>query len=308
MSPWRLVADIGGTNIRLARSHTCGGLTDIVSHPTGSFASFGDALQSYLAATGGGERCIAAALGAAGPVDGDAVTLTNYGAWTITRSQVSAALAGVPVALVNDLQAVAAALPHLDIGDTEPVGAPMPEVPAHRTMLALNIGTGFGAALATRHAGRWWTEASEAGHMTLGGITDLERELLEPGATVENFLSGAGIARAYARLVVGNDAQDAAEVLARAALDTNAARVLRAATDVLGRIAGDLVLATGAWGGVHLCGSVAAGLLTHADRTRLRMAFENKGPMRERLQKTPLTLIRRENIALYGLAMLAIEA
>lgn len=308
MSPWRLVADIGGTNVRLARSHTCGRLTDVVSHPTGGFASFGDALQHYLAVTGGGEGCTAAAIGAAGPVDGDAVTLTNHGAWTITRTQVTAALAGVPVALVNDLQAVAAALPHLGIGDTEPVGAPMPEIPAGRTMLALNIGTGFGAALATRHAGRWWTEASEAGHMTLGGITDLERELLEPGATVESFLSGAGIARAYAHLVGGNDVHDAAEVLARAALDTNAARVLRVATDVLGRIAGDLVLATGAWGGVHLCGSVATGLLTHADRIRLRTAFANKGPMHERLQRTPMALIRRDNVALYGLAMLSIEA
>lgn len=308
MTPWRLVADIGGSNVRLARSHDSGRLTHVVSHPTSRFASFLDALEAYLSATGGSESCTSAALGAAGPVEGCSVTLTNKAAWKITGPQVSAALEDAPVVLVNDLEAVAAALPHLGIDDTEPIGTPKPEVPATRPMLALNIGTGLGAALATCHAGRWWTQPGEAGHMTLAGNSDLERQLIEPSATVESFLSGAGITRAYVRLNGVGDAHDAAQVLARAARDDNAARVLHAATDILGRIAGDLVLATGAWGGVHLCGSVAEGLLAHADRARLRTAFENKGPMQERLQRTPMTVIRRENVALYGLAMLAIEA
>ena len=46
-------------------------------------------------------------------------------------------------------------------------------------------------------------------------------------------------------------------MFALAAGDAAAARTVEMFTAVLGRIAGDLTLATCAWGGVYLCGSVA---------------------------------------------------
>ena len=53
---------------------------------------------------------------------------------------------GVPVVLVNDLEAVAAALPHLADDDLTTLGTVAPVRPERRTMLAVNVGTGFGAA------------------------------------------------------------------------------------------------------------------------------------------------------------------
>lgn len=307
MSRWRLVADIGGTNVRLARADATGTLAGIISHPTRAFASFADALHAYLEETGGIEGCEGAALGAAGAIEGDTITLTNHRAWTIRRPQVSSVLAGAPVALVNDLEAVAAALPHLTQGDIEPIGTTAPHDSSNRTMLALNVGTGLGAAVATHRGGDWLTLPSEAGHITLGHVDGEEREVLEAGATLESLLSGPGIAHAYERLSGTGGAIEAAQVMSRAGTDPNAARVLRVVTGVLGRVAGDLVLATGAWGGVYLCGSVATGWLACADRTRFRAAFESKGPMRERMQRTPTALVCRDNVALFGLSRMRIE-
>ena len=73
------------------------------------------------------------------------------------------------------------------------------------------------------------------------------------------MLSGQGLARLHARLAGAHDVprRRYGTVFARAAGDPAAARAVDMFTAVLGRIAGDLALATCAWGGVYLCGSVA---------------------------------------------------
>ena len=44
-----------------------------------------------------------------------------------------------------------------------------------------------------------------------------------------------------------------------------------------------------------------------ADAARFRAEFTRKGPMTERMREVPSAVIRREHVALYGLAMLPIE-
>ncbi|MEO1603653.1 MAG: glucokinase, partial [Pseudomonadota bacterium] len=75
-----------------------------------------DALATFVDATGGLEGCRSAAIAAAGPVIDGNVDFTNS-EWSLSAADVSAMLGGVPVALVNDLQGVAAALPHLTRDD-----------------------------------------------------------------------------------------------------------------------------------------------------------------------------------------------
>ena len=72
-------------------------------------------------------------------------------------------------------------------------------------------------------------------------------------------------------------------------------------------IAGDLTLATSAWGGVYLCGSVATAWAAIADVGRFRAEFVRKGPMRTRMLKVPTAVIRRDNAALFGLAMIPLS-
>ena len=89
----------------------------------GAIARFSPAMEAVaeLAAAGGPRDLVACAIAAAGPVDGDFVKLTNN-PWSIDRAEVSAALAGVPVAVVNDVEGVAAAWPHLAAGDAQRQG------------------------------------------------------------------------------------------------------------------------------------------------------------------------------------------
>lgn len=308
MTGWRLVADIGGTNVRFARADATGRLAAVVSYATASHPTFARALDAYLAETGGIAGCAGAALGAAGPVEGDSVTLTNHRDWTIDRAIVAASLAGVPAAIVNDLEAVAAALPHLSEGDVMPLGTKAEHRSHGLPMLALNLGTGLGAAVAARHGGIWWTHPSEAGHMTLAPTSAAELDLFGPVTTNEKLLSGPGIAALFARLTHAPTPVEASRIFAASGRDPDADMVIGIVTDVLGRIAGDLVLATGSWGGVFLCGSVALRWSEIADQARFRAAFENKGPMRDRLRRVPTNVIRRDNVALFGLARLAMPA
>ena len=147
-------------------------------------------------------------------------------------------------------------------------------------MLAVNVGTGFGAASAIWRDGRWYTCPSEAGHMTLGSVEAIAA--LPADTSVENVLSGSGLARLHERLAGGRraaDPPDAADVFAQSARDAAAARTVEVFTAILGRIAGDLTLATCAWGGVYLCGSVATAWSAIADTGRFRAEFTRKGPM-----------------------------
>ena len=307
--------------MRFARADNAGGLhqviayggtTDSPANPSDATAPFRTLLKAYLGATGGAAGCTGAAIGAAGPVEGDAVTLTNRSNWTIRSDEVSGLLAGAPVKLLNDLQAVAAALPHLQTSDLEVIGKARPDLPgeirdAKAPMLALNVGTGFGAALAVCRDGVWFSLPSEAGHMTLAASVTEKQDLLDTGPSVESLLSGAGVAALYDHLAVGRNTttepDGAAEIFARSANDPHAAAAVGIFSDVLGRIAGDLVLATGAWGGVYLTGSVTHGWAACADLTRFRNAFTSKGLMRERMTCVPTAIITRAEVALFGLAM-----
>lgn len=305
----RLVADVGGSNVRFAIADPTGNVTQAKSYRVADFVSFAAALQSYLAEAAH-PTLATAAIAAAGPVDGGRVDITNNN-WSIDRAEVSAALAGIPVALVNDLEAVAAALPHLAASDYAVIGETTPRHGEHRAMLAFNVGTGLGAASGMFRGDRWWTAPSEAGHMTLGPLAIDGVEIAAQGASIESVLSGPGVVALYRRVAQvdggrNEPPRDAADVFANAGRDRAAARTVELLTVVLGRIAGDLVLATTAWGGVYFCGSVAAAWSPLADAARFRAEFTRKGPMHQRMLDVPSAVIRREHVSLFGLAMLPI--
>lgn len=308
----RLVVDAGGTNVRFALADRDGNIARQQVCQVSDFPRFMDALHTYLASLATAEYPADAAIAAAGPVEDDHIKLTNN-QWAIGRAEVSAALAGVPVKLVNDLEAVAAALPHLQANDLEAIGTPVFRRPENRTMLAVNIGTGFGAASAVRHGGEWITFPSEAGHMTLGTLKRGEVDPWPEGSTIESLMSGQGVADLYRWLAAAEGrtaapVDDAGDVFARVERDPTAAHTLDVLTTMFGRVAGDLALAAAAWGGVYLAGSVALGWAKIADIDRFRTAFERKGEMQAHMQRVPTAAIRRRHAPLFGLARMKIAA
>jgi len=321
----RLVADVGGTNVRFACA--VDGLIDNVrAMRLADYASFDDALAAYVSGCGTGPWRDAA-IAAAGPVVDGNVRLTNA-PWSISSAGVAAALGIERVALVNDLAAVAMAIAHLGRGDSRPLGKdPMGrgagisnrsgEEDAALPRLAVNVGTGLGAAAVLAHSGGWCVVSSEAGHMR--GMPKLALPYssgVDEAGCVEDVLSGDGLVKLAQRFahqgagLAQPGPASAREVFDTAREDDGRARACVLACETfarfLGCVAGDLVLATGAWGGVYLTGSVVDGWVASGRTAGFVETFADKGAMRARMQVVPVNVIECANPALVGLANMVV--
>lgn len=274
--PRKIIADIGGTNARFALVGASGRPERVTVMPVAGYGSFLDALDAYLAQVGVPVSAIAIA--AAGPAIDGVVQLTNV-PWEISASAVSGKLGGVRAHVINDLEAVARALPVLDETELAPVAIPAPSVRA--PLIAVNVGTGFGAAVAIPVADGWVTLGTEAGHVRLGRnpFGDL---------TVEELFSGPGFQRVF-----GTDRE--------APLPE---RLREDYSYWLGHVVGNLVLATGSWGGVYFCGGVLSSFAETVAMTPFMEAFCDKGPMSDRMKSVRLHRITVEHPAFIGLAQL----
>lgn len=280
MTGWRIVCDVGGTNIRMARSEGPKKLVNVTVRPTALCSFLQDALLEYLRAFDDCDSVLGAAIAAAGPVEAGRVTLTNH-QMTIDREAIMARLGGRPVALLNDLEATAYALPLLSADDSSPVIAA--SNPKAGPRLVVNVGTGFGAALLLQTTSGWHSVATEAGHMTFATV-ELSRVIknnVSETVSVEDKLSGLALSSA-------TDGAFGSQFSA-------------AFGDLFGAVCGNLVLATGAWGGVYLCGSVASAWCRTGDRSSFIAAFKNKGRMSEQMTRVQVSEIVLPHPALVGL-------
>lgn len=305
-----LVGDVGGTNARFAVSEAPGHLRDVRVYRTAEYASFYDALAAYLSDIGGDQAvaCSAARVAAAGPIDeSGCIALTNS-PWELSEAGLCSAIGGGPARLFNDLEAVALALPHLTHEDYRTIGGQIAE-PLSGSLLAVNVGTGFGAApVFALGEGTWVATASEAGHMTYAARTAAQADIVSEFQSVEDILSGSGLGHLYS-VLQRKKAGDgevrelrSSEVFQNARGDPVARATIEIFGDLLARISGDLVLAHGAWGGVFYCGSVAAAWAQQTDQDRFRDVFEAKGKMSGRMRRVATQLILAPQPALLGLS------
>ena len=162
-----LVGDVGGTHSRWARFE--GTLGPVMVTSTSAVGSLREAVDELL---GDAKAC---GVAVAGPIVDRRVRLTNA-EWEGHEDDLD-----VPVALVNDLEAVALSVPELTDNDVVWWGAKSSI--GHR-VLCLGIGTGFGGAV--------WADGKahsmEPGHESLGYFEPFEREV-----TVEEVVSGLAI-------------------------------------------------------------------------------------------------------------------
>ncbi len=302
MTGWRLVSDVGGTNVRFARAQNGGALLEHRGYPVSAHKDYLSAVHAYLDETGGLAGCTGAAIGAAGAIDNGKVSLTNA-AWGIAEAEVASAI-GAPCTLVNDLQAVAFSLPVLDEADVEVLGDLAPNLTAARRVLTANIGTGFGAATLIRTADGWTSCPSEAGHMSIAFPEGRDGAMHRQFTSVERVLSGQGLSDLHAAIANEPGSLHPAEVIAQVKTNPHSSEALRLFTLVAGDVLGNLVLAVAAWDGVYLFGSVAKSFAKVADLGLLRQAFEKKGPMTARMKQVPIALITLDDAPLAGLASL----
>jgi glucokinase len=306
---WRLLGDIGGTNARFARSESASEPYALRTYNVSDFKDFNQAITRYLTDSEGLQGCESVAVCAAGPVLNGQIKLTNA-PWRISASDVSRLAGNVPIVLYNDLEAVALALPHLNNTDVMPIGEVVRLPSTNGRMLAINVGTGFGAALTLPSGGTWVTCPSEAGHMSFGAQNETEHTLLGGESSsefaIEDVLSGQGLVNLYRNqcrmLGTAAAASVADEVFPLASSDAAAEETLRVFTLWLGRAARNLTLATTAWGGVFFTGGVIQGWSSVASGREFRESFEASRGMQEPLQCTRTAVITHPLIALRGLA------
>jgi glucokinase len=300
----RIVADAGGTNLRFAiTTETNAGLRDLRCYRRSEFRSFLAALEKFVGDTACQGSCSGIAIGVAGPVD-DGVAQMTTGNWCISEAEASAALGGCPARIVNDVEAVALALPTLQLADYVQIGPIEKPSQQQRVMLAINVGTGFGAAALVPSKSGWVSLSGEPGHMNFGNLDQTSGT--PPSSSVESILSGAGVAALFSRLGHTSPATSAMKEFGRTDGRLKHPLVLRFFTEVLGDVAGNLTLATGAWGGVFFCGGVIHAWKEQADHDRFRTRFESKGAMTTRMRRVFTGVITKPNIALFGLAGLSL--
>jgi glucokinase len=310
----RIVADLGGTNARLAALDGGGRPGPVLNLRCAEFAGPAEVVMRFLAERRGaddsGPHDLVLAI--AGPVRGETLAPTNL-AWRFSRAELRSGLELGRLEILNDFEALARAIPLLADGDRLPVrrGAAALAAP----IVVLGPGTGLGvAALVPVSPADYVVLDGEGGHRDLAAANaaqwEVTRRLGERFGHVsaERVLSGPGLENLHSVLAefdgYGPLVPLSAEKIAAAARrgDPRAVRATHLFSSWLGAFAGDLALTFGARGGVYLAGGVLAGLGEAFDTNRFRRRFVEKGRMSDYLEPIPVWRIVRPDAALLGCA------
>ncbi len=295
-----LIADIGGTNARVAFRASGAPWTKVHLRQAGDFPSLEALLDNVIAEAGTAPT--RAAIAVPGPVSGDAIQLTNL-PWRIERSALGRKIGVSSIAIVNDLEAVALSLPHLT-GDDAVTWRAGQETRAARVIVA--PGTGLGVSASVPYGETWTAVPSEGGHVQAGmprSTPERMRTLWHARPSWEDLLSGSGLLRIHRAL--GAEAATPAEVTARAERgDAQALEAIGFFSELFGACAGDMAIIFGAKGGCYIAGGVVPALGKLFDVSRFVAGFSDKGAYGDYVNAIPLRLISHPYPALVGLAAL----
>lgn len=309
----RLLADVGGTHCRFAwQAHAGAELTDVLKLKCADFPSLGDAIDAWLERSGRGAPANAA-IAIANPVTGDRVRMTNRD-WSFSIAELKARFGFERLRVLNDFTALALALPGLADADKRQVGGV--SAVGNAAIGLIGPGTGLGVSgLIPDGQGQWTALEGEGGHVTLGGRTPREREVLVHiekwfgHASAERAVSGPGLVEirnalhAIDRPGQPTAALSAAQIVEAAAAQSDCREAVDLFCAFLGTVAGDLALTLGARGGVYIGGGVVPHLGDAFDSSRFRERFETKGRFAAYLAAIPVyVIVARTSPALDGAA------
>jgi glucokinase len=324
-----LAGDIGGTKTDLALYSAEGGprkpLAQTEFH-SASYPSLEAIVKEFLATDA--QSVDRGCFGVAGPVIGGHAKITNL-PWEVDEATLSQELGLRSVRLLNDLEAIAHAVPILTPDDVHTLN---PGAPAPRGTIAIIApGTGLGEAFLTWDGSSYGAHASEGGHADFAPSNPTQIELLQylrkryEHVSYERVCSGVGIPNIYEYLRdsgVGPESPEFAERLegcadrTRLILDsalhpTMSSPLCVAALDIfidiLGAEAGNLALKVFATGGVYLAGGIPVRVLSSLDSRGLLQGFQRKGRLADVLADVPVhVIVNRAAIigaAVFGLAL-----
>ncbi len=283
----RLVADLGGTNVRFGLVAGDARPDRVERLRNDDFKSFPDALARYRANAGMPE-VDEVAIAIAGPVTGDTARLTNRD-WIIDAQRTSDDFGGARVKLMNDLNALGYSVPHLS---GEDIALLTPETPAGATVqqaLVIGIGTGFNVSPVLNTGHSVYCPVSEAGHSALpANISDkLKTDFpdMPPMITVEECFSGRGFAQLRETWERTSDYPTFLEYYA----------------ELVALLSRNLMLDFMPMSGVYFAGGVAREVMQSPAQSKFAQVFSQPFPLSDDL-KAPAYLILDDSAALRGCA------
>jgi glucokinase len=320
-----LAGDIGGTKTLLgifAPSADRPRPLHVRAFQTLEFESLADIVVLFLDGAAVRPAAISAAsFGVAGPVLGGVARLTNV-PWVVDASDFADRFGLARVGLLNDLQAMAHAVPVLD-RDELAVLQEGDAVPGGNAAL-IAAGTGLGQALLHNVGGRFIPFPSEGGHADFAARTAREMDLVRyltniyGRADCEAVLSGPGLVNLHRFVHTeecsacddGLESGLAPSDVTQAAMDARCPlciETLEMFVSAYGAEAGNLALRAVATAGVYIGGGIAPKILPALETGVFMDAFRAKEPMADLLASVPVKVILNEETGLLGAAVAASE-
>ncbi|HMQ51407.1 MAG TPA: glucokinase [Anaerolineae bacterium] len=324
-----LVGDIGGTKTDLALYDVNQALGTEDPQPeiqatfrSRDFSSLEGVIQQFL--FNKSVLPLKAVFGVAGPVKAGASHITNL-PWVISETMLKQTFNLTGVKLLNDLEAIAHAVPYLTEQDLEPLNGELIDRTLGKNKAVLAPGTGLGEAFLIYADGKHHVVASEGGHVDFAPKSLFEIELLKHllgkfnHVSYERVCSGAlGIPNIYDYLknnryaaevtdveVALQEALDPTPIIVQAALEEKSdlcVQTLSAFMSILGSEAGNLALKVMATGGVYLGGGIPPRILSKLKDGTFMAAFAKKGRFSDMLAHVPVYVILHKKPALLGAA------
>ena len=313
-----LAGDIGGTKTELAIFSREAGPHRPLSEArfvSANYPSLEAILKEFVAKAG--KPVDRACFAVAGPVIGGRVKTTNL-PWVVEEAALAQALSLSPktVQVINDLDAIARAIPFLRPVDIQTLHSGEPA--AQGSIAVIAPGTGLGESFLTWNTSGYLAQNSEGGHSDFAPTNDRQIHLLEymlgkfAHVSFEDVCSGIGIPHIYrylrdieripenpevAALIAA--ASDMSVVIIEHSSNRQSASKLCEATidmfvSILASESGNLALKVLATGGVYLSGGVVSHLLDALKRPEFMKEFEQKGRMSTLMSRMPVHVIVNE--------------
>ncbi|MEA3302302.1 MAG: glucokinase [Pseudomonadota bacterium] len=312
-----IVADIGGTNSRLAWIERPATGKAVIRHQqsyvNALFSEFETLLAAFIAECGDISTISLMCLALPAPLRGESVTLTNI-AWSLHRKHLAEQFNIKEVIFINDFQAAAlgttvvepSKLITLNDSPVEPLGP----------RAVIGAGTGLGVAYMHWLQSNFRAFATEGGHVDFAPGDDIQEELYDylekkyDRVSYERILSGPGLIDLYNFCKESNgNGLSAGWVNQQAMQGDNLAAVtaMRLYATIYGSFVGNIVLMFRPSGGIYLVGGVTAKTAYWLQSEFFLDAFLNKGRMSSLAAQTPLFLVTDEDTGLKGIIEFALN-
>ena len=312
-----LIADIGGTNIRLAQAdaQSDAKYTHIETYQCAKFSSLSEVIALYIENNNIANNCINACLAIACPTDNDIISMTNL-PWQFSQKELVETLNLNSLTMINDYTAIAMAIPLLD--DSQKVKIGDGETVANKPIAVCGPGTGLGVAhlvpVSISGISQWQCFSGEGGHVDFAAVDDIDVQILQylqkikGRISYEQLLSGFGLEQIYQAICAINgqsgDKLSAADISQQAVSGSCelCQQSLAQFCKVLGSFAGNLALTLNCQGGVYIAGGIVPRFIEFFKNSEFRARFEAKGRLSHIPKQSPTYVITEAQPGLLGAA------